>query len=165
MLVGCGACGDPSCVTFERAECQIWLQACNITQNGISQSGCPLWCWLLHALLSVKTLLILRVVVFRGYNCYVSDLKSSLCLKILLRAYHFIFSVLNMVSFHCLWSWKYCVTQFKGCFSLPRRATIEEVEGDVCELESKLDKVSTTHGKCCLIVHLFSCVTWQLCRL
>lgn len=29
----------------------------------------------------------------------------------------------------------------------PHRATIEEVEGDVCELESKLDKVSTTHKK------------------
>lgn len=33
------------------------------------------------------------------------------------------------------------------------RATVEEVEGDVCELESKLDKVSTTHGKHCMIVH------------
>lgn len=32
-------------------------------------------------------------------------------------------------------------------FFPPHRATIEEVEGEVCELESKLDKVSTTHGK------------------
>lgn len=38
-------------------------------------------------------------------------------------------------------------------FFLSLRATIEEVEGDVCELESKLDKVSTTHGKHCMIVH------------
>lgn len=37
-------------------------------------------------------------------------------------------------------------------FFLSLRATIEEVEGDVCELESKLDKVSTTHGKHCMIV-------------
>lgn len=34
-------------------------------------------------------------------------------------------------------------------FVLLNRATIEEVEGDVCELESKLDKVSPTHGKHC----------------
>lgn len=86
-------------------ECQNWLQACRITQNGISQSGCRLWCLFLHALLSVKEFLILRVVVFRGSNCCVSGLKYSLCLKILLCAYHFIFSILNMVSFHCLWSW------------------------------------------------------------
>lgn len=37
-------------------------------------------------------------------------------------------------------------------FFLSLRASIEEVEGDVCELESKLDKVSTTHGKHCTIV-------------
>lgn len=41
----------------------------------------------------------------------------------------------------------------KCFFFLSFRATIEEVEGDVCELESKLDKVSTTHGKHCMIVH------------
>ena len=45
--------------------------------------------------------------------------------------------------------------------SFLHRATIEEVEGDVCELESKLDKVSTTHEKHCLIVHLFYCVNWR----
>lgn len=49
-------------------------------------------------------------------------------------------------------------------FFFPYRATIEEVEGDVCELESKLDKVSTTHEKHCLIVHLFYCVNFQLQR-
>lgn len=38
------------------------------------------------------------------------------------------------------------------CIFCPHRATIEEVEGDVCELESKLDKVSTAHEKHCLIV-------------
>lgn len=46
-------------------------------------------------------------------------------------------------------------------FVCPHRATIEEVEGDVCELESKLDKVSTTLEKHWLIVHLFYCVNWQ----
>lgn len=35
---------------------------------------------------------------------------------------------------------------FKTCHFSPHRATIEEVEGDVCELESKLDKVSP--GSC-----------------
>lgn len=43
-------------------------------------------------------------------------------------------------------------------FFLSLRASVEEVEGDVCELESKLDKVSTTHGKHCMIVHA---VRWE----
>ena len=45
----------------------------------------------------------------------------------------------------------------------PSRATIEEVEGDVCELESKLDKVSISR-KCCTIVHLPHCcavIVWD----
>lgn len=50
----------------------------------------------------------------------------------------------------------------KHFFSFPYRATIEEVEGDVCELESKLDKVSPTHGKHCLHVHLSFCVNFKL---
>lgn len=37
----------------------------------------------------------------------------------------------------------YGCTNLKHFFFTPHRATIEEVEGDVCELESKLDKVST----------------------
>lgn len=48
--------------------------------------------------------------------------------------------------------WRHVMLNFPFFF-LSLRATIEEVEGDVCELESKLDKVSTTHGKHCLIVH------------
>lgn len=47
----------------------------------------------------------------------------------------------------------------KKMFFVSHRATIEEVEGDVCELESKLDKVSTTHEKHCLIVQLLCCFT------
>lgn len=58
-------------------------------------------------------------------------------------------------------SWLHSIS---NAFVFPHRATIEEVEGDVCELESKLDKVSTTHEKQCLIVHLFYCVNWQLQR-
>lgn len=49
-------------------------------------------------------------------------------------------------------------------FVFLNRATIEEVEGDVCELESKLDKVSPTHGKHCWLLHLSSCVNSQLWR-
>lgn len=48
-------------------------------------------------------------------------------------------------------------------FLLSLRATIEEVEGDVCELESKLDKVSTTHGKHCMIVHTLHCEPGIFC--
>lgn len=61
-----------------------------------------------------------------------------------------------------MWNIKAIVTCDLKCFIFPsNRATIEEVEGDVCELESKLDKVSTTHEKHCLIVHLFCCVILQ----
>lgn len=47
------------------------------------------------------------------------------------------------------------------CIFCPHRATIEEVEGDVCELESKLDKVSTAHEKHCLIVRFLHRVSQQ----
>lgn len=57
------------------------------------------------------------------------------------------------------WAWFHTF-----CVFCPHRATIEEVEGDVCELESKLDKVSTTHEKHCLIVRFRHRVSQQLQR-
>lgn len=70
---------------------------------------------------------------------------------------------LNLVSWFCvyynLWlGWIFHV------FLCLHRATIEEVEGDVCELESKLDKVSTTHQKLCLIVPFSDTATFTSAR-